>query len=67
MKTTELNNNITEAYKKLELAEKINKEVQKMKFGSIAIINQIRVISKQRIYDSKTEFDIVRTLRCIYT
>lgn len=67
MKTTELNNNITEAYKKLELAEKINKEVQKMKFGSIAIINQIRVISKQRIYDPKTEFDIVRTLRCIYT
>ena len=67
MKTTELNNNITEAYKKLELAEKINKEVQKMKYGSIAIINQIRVISKQRIYDPKTEFDIVRTLRCIYT
>lgn len=53
LKTTELNNNITEAYKKLELAEKINKEVQKMKFGSIAIINQIRVISKQRIYDLK--------------
>lgn len=50
LKTTELNNNITEAYKKLELAEKINKEVQKMKYGSIAIINQIRVISKQRIY-----------------
>ena len=30
-KTIELNNNITEAYKKLELAEKINNEVQKMK------------------------------------
>ena len=59
MRTTELNNNITEAYKKLELAEKINKEVQKMKFGSVAIINQIRVISKQRIYDPKTYFDIL--------
>ena len=63
LKTTELNNNITEAYKKLELAEKINKEVQKMKFGSIAIINQIRVISKQRIYDPKTEFDILSGIK----
>lgn len=63
MKTTELNNNITEAYRKLELAEKINKEVQKMKFGSVAIINQIRVISKQRIYDPKTEFDILSGIK----
>ena len=63
IRTTELNNNITEAYKKLELAEKINKEVQKMKFGSVAIINQIRVISKQRIYDPKTEFDILSGIK----
>jgi len=63
LKTTELNNNITETYKKLELAEKINKEVQKMKSGSIAIINQIRVISKQRIYDPKTEFDILSGIK----
>lgn len=63
LRTTELNNNITEAYKKLELAEKINKEVQKMKFGSVAIINQIRVISKQRIYDPKTDFDILSGIK----
>ena len=53
----------TEAYKKLELAEKINKEVQKMKYGSIAIINQIRVISKQRIYDPKKESDILSGIK----
>ena len=63
IKTTELNNNIIEEYKKLELAEKINKEIQKMKFGSIAIINQIRVISKQRIYDPKTELDILSGIK----
>ena len=63
MRTTELNNNITEANKKLKLAEKINKEVQKMKSGSIAIINQIRVVSKQRIYDPKTEFDILSGIK----
>lgn len=45
------------------MAEKINKEVQKMKFGSIAIINQIRVISKQRIYDPKTKFDILSGIK----
>ena len=63
MKTNELKNNIAEAFKKLELAEKINKEIQKMKYGSIAIINQIRVVSKQRIYDPKTEFDILSGIK----
>ena len=63
MKTNELKNNIAEAFKKLKLAEKINKEPQKMKYGSIAIINQIRVVSKQRIYDPKTEFDILSGIK----
>ena len=63
MKTNELKNNIAEAFKKLKLAEKINKELQKMKYGSIAIINQIRVVSKQRIYDPKTEFDILSGIK----
>lgn len=63
LKTTELNNNISEAYKKLELAQKISKEVQKMKYGSIAIVNQVRVISKQRIYDPKTNFDVLSGIR----
>ena len=63
LKSIELNNNVSEAYKELELAEKIYKEVQKMKNGSIAIINQIRVISKQRIYDPKTEFDILSGIK----
>lgn len=63
LRMTELNDNITNAYKKLELAKKINREVQKMKSGSIAIINQIRAISKQRIYDPKTEFDILSGIK----
>lgn len=63
LKTTELNNNISEAYKKLELAQKINKEVEKMKRGSIAIVNQVRVVSKQRIYDPKTNLDVLSGIR----
>lgn len=62
-KTTELNNNISEAYKTLKLAQKISKEVQKMKRGSIAITNQVRVISKQRIYAPKTNFDILSGIK----
>lgn len=34
-----------------------------MKYGSIAIINQIRVVSKQRIYNPKTEFDILSGIK----
>lgn len=63
LKITELNNNINATYNKLELTEKINKEVQKMKYGSIAIVNQIRVISKQRIYDPKADFDILSGIK----
>ena len=63
LKTNEIQKNIAEAYKKLELAKKINEEVRKMKYGSIAIINQIRVVSKQRIYDPKTEFDILSGIK----
>ncbi len=63
VKTTELNNNISEAYKKLELAQKISKEVEKMKYGSIAVVNQVRVVSKQRIYDPKTNFDVLSGIK----
>ena len=63
LKTNEIQKNIAEAYKKLELAKKINEEVRKMKYGSIAIINQIRVVSKQRIYDPKTQFDILSGIK----
>ena len=55
--------NSKEQTENVKLAEKINKEIQKMKYGSIAIINQIRVISKQRIYDPKTEFDILNGIK----
>jgi len=62
-KSYSLLQNSKEHMENIKLAEKINKEVQKMKYGSIAIINQIRVISKQRIYDPKTEFDILNGIK----
>lgn len=46
-----------------EHIKKIEKEIAKMKKGSIALVNQITTISKQRIYDPKTSKDILSNLR----
>lgn len=42
----------------LRVAEKIRKEVDKMKEGSIALVGQITTVSKQRIYDPRTMGDV---------
>lgn len=41
----------------------VEKEISKMKKGSIALVSQITTISKQRIYDPKTSSDILANLR----
>ena len=43
--------------------KKWEKEISKMKKGSIALISQITTISKQRIYDPKVSSDILANLR----
>ena len=43
--------------------KKVEKEIAKMKKGSIALISQITTISKQRIYDPKTSSDILANLK----
>ena len=48
---------------KSEYIKKVEKEISKMKKGSIALISQITTISKQRIYDPKTSSDILANLR----
>ena len=42
-----------------EYVKKMKNEISKMKIGSIALINQITTISKQRIFDD----DILRKVR----
>ena len=43
----------------LDLLEKMNFEISKMKRGSIALVNQITTISKIRIYDPKKNKDML--------
>lgn len=43
--------------------EKIKNELQQMKLGSIALVNQITTISKQRIYDPLYKSDVFHEVR----
>lgn len=51
------------AEKEKDLLERMKREVSKMKMGSIALVPQIKTISKIRIYDPKTNFDILSNLK----
>lgn len=54
----ECTSGIEEVHKTLDIVEKTNKEIEKMKKGSIALVGQITTISKQRIYDPRTMKDV---------
>lgn len=47
----------------VELINKIENEISQMKNGSIALINQITTISKQRIYNPKSDIDVLSGIR----
>ena len=47
----------------LNLLEKMNFEISKMKHGSIALVNQITTISKIRIYDPKKNKDMLSGIK----
>ena len=49
--------------KKCTLLERMKKEITKMKTGSIDLVGQIRTISKIRIYDPKTNFDVLSNVK----
>lgn len=51
------------AQKDLDLLRRMRSEISKMKTGSIALVNQIRTISKIRIYDPKTDHDILSGIK----
>lgn len=60
-------NNISEKMKLLkddiDLIDKVEREISQMKNGSIALINQITTISKQRIYNPKSDVDVLAGIR----
>lgn len=56
-------NQVSLLSQELELLKKFEKEISKMKKGSIALLNQITTISKQRIYYPKTAKDFLSGVR----
>lgn len=56
-------NDIEHVKEKLILIEKIAKELSQMKKGTIALVNQITTISKQRIYNPKHDIDILSGIK----
>lgn len=56
-------NRINELNKELSTFHRMKAEVSKMKMGSIALIKQICTISKIRIYDPKTNYDILSNVK----
>lgn len=54
---------LDEATKKFELLKKLSAEINKMKRGSIALTGQITTISKIRIYDPKTNMDVLSNVK----
>ena len=58
-----INPKLDNAYRDLELLDKMRSEILKMKRGSIALVNQISTISKIRIYDPKTDHAILSGIK----
>lgn len=68
--TDSLSGQISELYAKIDEAKKCKKlleemrlEIQKMKTGSIALVNQLTTISKIRIYNPKTNNDVLSNIK----
>lgn len=58
-----IDSKLESANKELAVLTKMRQEVFKMKQGSIALINQITTISKIRIYDPKTDHDVLSGIK----
>lgn len=54
---------LEEAEKEYALIHRMTNEIDNMKKGSIALTNQISTISKIRIYDPKTNYDILSNVK----
>lgn len=62
-KVAELRARIKVLEEERDLLDRMRTEVSKMKVGSIALVNQITTISKIRIYDPKTDHDILSSIK----
>lgn len=62
-KENEILERINETGKTIALLKKSKEETEKMKRGSIALTNQIVTVSKLRIYDPKSSYDVLSGIK----
>ena len=62
-KIAEFNARVAKIHDAITLHKRIKDEIQKMKVGSIALVSQITTISKMRIFDPKTDHDILSGIK----
>lgn len=62
-KKLEYSDRLEKCTEELDFLNRMRKDVLKMKQGSIALVNQITTISKIRIYDPKTDYDILSNIK----
>ena len=62
-KTQYMQAKLNELRNEFDLLNRMRNEVLRMKSGSIALVNQIRTISKLRVYDPKTNRDILSGIK----
>lgn len=62
-KQDEILNQANEIGRTILLLEKTKKEIEKMKRGSIALTNQVVTVSKLRIYDPKSSYDVLSGIK----
>lgn len=58
-----VSNRIEAVRTEMDILQRMRKEVLKMRTGSIALINQITTVSKIRIYDPKTDHDVLSHIK----
>ena len=63
IETNEFKEKIQKLKAELNLLNRMNSEISKMKIGSIALVQQITTVSKLRIHDPKTNHDILSNIK----
>ena len=60
---SDLSEKLAAVNRRMDLLDRMRIEVSKMRIGSIALVNQVRTISKIRIYDPKTNLDVLSNIK----
>ncbi len=59
----ELEKRLKKSQREIDMLFRTKKEISRMKQGSVALVSQITTVSKIRIYDPRTDFDVLSNIK----